>query len=38
VSSDSGGRRGLPLWQWVVITIVVLVAVIYVATQLLTAD
>jgi hypothetical protein len=39
VSSEGGGRRGgLPVWQWVVIAIVVLLAAIYVATQLLTAD
>jgi hypothetical protein len=38
VSSEGGRRPSLPLWQWVVIAIVVLLALIYVATQLLTAD
>jgi hypothetical protein len=38
VSSESSGRRGLPAWQWLVIAAVVLLAAIYVASQLLTAD
>lgn len=38
MSSERGGRRGLPAWQWLVIAVVVVLAAIYVATQLLTAD
>ena len=34
----SSERRGLQVWQWVVVAIVVVLAAIYIATQLLTTE